>query len=173
MLTCHSATEAGEGSVDFDRAGFIEAFGNSFRNGASLAGRAFDRAKTPLRSPEAVFSALRDEFRALGDAGELEVLKAYTPLNPGVQAAEIVAEDPNKPGLRILTAGQQQRLLELLPRYTEKFGFDVIFVVRNYTTASLIASLEARIEDDIETELATTRREVELLAEIHVRSKFP
>lgn len=173
MLTCHTATGAGEGSVEFDRPGFIEAFGNSFRNGASLAGRAFDRAATPLRSSEAVFSALRDEFRALSDAERLDVLKAYTPLNPGVQAAEIVAEDPITPGLRILTTSQQKHLLELLSRYTEKFGFDVIFVVRNYTTASLIASLEARIQDDIETELATTRREVELLAEIHVRSKFP
>ena len=164
--------QATAGLQTFDRAGFIEAFGNSFRNGATLAARVFDGAMAPLDGPEAVFSALRAEFRALDAAGRMDVLKAYTPLNPGVKAAEIVAEDPQIPGLRILTASQQQRLLELLPRYTEKFGFDAIFVVPNYTTGTLITTLEARLQDDMETELATTYREVEQLAENHIRTRF-
>lgn len=169
-----STVQAAQGAVRavFDRAGFIEAFGFSFRNGAALAGRAFDGAAAPLVDTQSVFEALRKEFRAASDAERLDMLKAYTPLDPGVKRAQIVESEAQSDGLRAMTTCQQARLLELLARYVEKFGFDAIFVVRNYTTASLLASLEARILDSHETELATTCREVETLAEIHVRSRF-
>jgi len=174
MPTLQTAPGAGAASepVAFDRAGFIEAFGSSFRSGALIAGRAFDGAAAPLRDAESIFVALRDQFRAATDAERLAMLKAYTPLDPGVKTAQIVADGEQSSGLRAMTAGQQARLLELLPRYVEKFGFDVIFVVRNYTTASLLASLETRILDSYETELRTTYAEVELLAEIHVKSRL-
>ena len=169
-----TAPDAGKASQSpgFDRAGFIEAFGACFRNGAFLAGRAFDSATVPLTEPDSIYAALRDQFHAASVAERLEVLKAYTPLDPAIKAVQIVEDEQQSSGLRAMTAGQQARLLDLLPRYAEKFGFDVIFVVRNYSTASLLASLEERILDSYETELRTTYREVEQLAEILVRSRL-
>lgn len=164
--TAHRATP------DFDRAGFIEAFGACFRGGTLIAGRAFDNAKTPLTDADSVSNALRDAFRAATDAERMDMLKAYTPLDPAVKAVEIVADESQSSGLRAMTAGQQAKLLKLLSRYTEKFGFDVIFAVRKYTTASLIAAFEQRIEDSYETELQTTYAEVETLAEILVKAHF-
>ncbi|KQV41394.1 MULTISPECIES: 2-oxo-4-hydroxy-4-carboxy-5-ureidoimidazoline decarboxylase [unclassified Rhizobium] len=156
----------------FDRVGFVEAFGTCFRNGDSIAGRAFDAAVVPLEDAGSIFAALRDQFRAASDTERMEVLKAYTPLDPAVKTAEIVADESQSSGLRAMTAGQQARLLELLSRYTEKFGFDVIFAVRKYTTASLIASFEKRILDSYEAELKSTFAEVEQLAEILVKARF-
>lgn len=156
----------------FDRAGFIDIFGASFRNGAFLAERAFDGAKAPLVDAGSIFAALREQFYAASDAERLSVLKAYTPLNPGIKAAQIVMHDRQSSGLRAMTARQQARLLELLARYVRKFGYDAIFVVRNYTTASLLAALETRLLDELGAELHTTYKEVELLAEIHVKARF-
>lgn len=164
--------EAGETAPRrFDRAEFVEAFGSCVRGGSVVAGRAFDSAPTASDSVS-VFNALRAAFRATSDAEKLEMLKVYTPLDPGTRAARIVEDESQSDSLRAMTAAQQSRLLELLAAYREKFGFDVIFVVRNYTTAELLASLETRFTDDVQTELQTTYHEIELLAEILVKAYF-
>lgn len=155
-----------------DRAGFVEAFGSRFRNGATLAGRAFDAEPDLAIDRASVFQALRAQFRAASDAEKLEILKVYTPLDPIVQATRIVADEERSDGLRAMTASQQRRLLELLKAYTAKFGFDVIFVVRDHTTSSLMAALESRLADDLATELQVTYGHVERLAEIQVEAYF-
>ncbi|WP_448955799.1 2-oxo-4-hydroxy-4-carboxy-5-ureidoimidazoline decarboxylase [Labrys neptuniae] len=153
-----------------DQDGFVSAFGNCFRGGAALAARAFETGVTIERV--AVLTALKAQFRACTSAEKLEMLKAYTPLDPGVRAARIVADENQSDGLRAMTAAQQRRLLELLAVYTEKFGFDAIFVVRNYTTSQLLRALEARSATDLEGELQATYDEVEQLAEIQISAYF-
>ncbi len=158
--------------IQLDRAGFVEAFGSRFRNGAALAGRAFDAAPTMAIDGATVFQALREQFRSATEAEKLAILKVYTPLDPIVQATRLVADEERSDGLRAMTASQQRRLLELLKAYTTKFGFDVIFVVRDHTTSSLLATLESRLADDMATELRTTYGHVERLAEIQVEAYF-
>jgi len=156
-----------------DKGGFVQKFGQCFRNGALLAERAFDGELGPVNdSAYGLFFALRTQFRAASAAEKFEVLKGYTPLDPRILAARIVADESQSVSLDVMTDGQQKRLLELLGIYETKFGFGAIFVVRNYTTASLLASLEARLETDSETELAVTYGEVERLAEIQVEARF-
>lgn len=166
----HSSTIAA--SCKLDRADFVEAFANCFRGGAVLAERAFDTAPSVVVDCVSVFSALRAQFRAATDVEKMEMLKAYTPLDPGIIAARIVADESQSDGLRAMTADQQRRLIELLVRYAEKFGFDAIFVVRDYTTSDLLASLEARLVADFEAEMMTVYYEVERLAEIQVEAYF-
>lgn len=156
-----------------DKANFVETFGQCFRNGELLAERAFAGELGPVNdNAYGLFFALRTQFRAASDAERFEVLRGYTPLDPRIQAARIVSDEKDANSLDAMTAGQQARLLELLGTYVKKFGFDAIFTVRNYTTASLLASLEARILTDPETELAVTYSEVERLAEIQVEARF-
>jgi 2-oxo-4-hydroxy-4-carboxy--5-ureidoimidazoline (OHCU) decarboxylase len=156
-----------------DRASFVEKFGQCFRNGTLLAERAFEGELGPVNdSAYGLFFALRTQFRAASEAEKLDVLRGYTPLDPRIKAASIVADEKDANSLDAMTADQQQRLLDLLGVYVEKFGFGAIFVVRNYTTASLLASLGARIKTDRDTELAATYGEVERLAEILVEARF-
>lgn len=173
-MTAFVNEQGGEASArgKLDRAGFVEAFGSRFRNGAALAGRAFDSAPNMTIDGATVFQALRTQFRAASDAEKLAILKVYTPLDPIVQATRIVAGEDLSDGLRAMTVSQQRRLLELLKAYTAKFGFDVIFVVRDHTTSSLMEALEARLTDDLATELQVTYGHVERLAEIQVEAYF-
>lgn len=156
-----------------DKANFIGTFGQCFRNGELLAERAFAGELGPVNdNAYGLFFALRTQFRAASDAERFEVLRGYTPLDPRIQAARIVGDEKDANSLDAMTAYQQKKLLELLGAYVEKFGFDAIFVVRNYTTASLLASLEARMLTDPGTEMAVTYSEVERLAEIQVEARF-
>ena len=158
---------------ELDEASFVRIFGECFRNGETLAKRAFDGELGPANdSPYGLFFALRTQFRVSSEAEKLAVLKGYTPLNPRIEAARIVEDERQAESLDAMTAHQKSRLLELLEAYSRRFGFDAIFVVRNYTTEQLLASLEQRILADQETELAVTYGEVEKLAEIQVEARF-
>ncbi|MEO5322964.1 2-oxo-4-hydroxy-4-carboxy-5-ureidoimidazoline decarboxylase [Mesorhizobium sp. CC13] len=155
------------------RQAFLETFSNCFRNGTTLAGRAFDKGlDCDADTSRGLFEILRAEFRAASETEKFEVLKGYTPLDPRIEAAKVVADESQAASLDAMTEYQKGRLLELLGAYVEKFGFDAIFVVRSYTTAQLLAALEARIHNDRQTELAVTYGEVELLAEIQVVARF-
>jgi urate oxidase len=152
---------------------FIALFGDCFRNGASIARRAYEGELGPVNdSSYGVFFALRTQFRAASEAEKLEILKAYTPLDPRIEAARILEDDSQSQSLDAMTSHQKIRLLELLKVYSGKFGFDAIFCVRNYATGQLLAALEQRLETDRATELAVTYAEVEALAEILVEKCF-
>lgn len=156
-----------------DKPAFIARFGTAFRNGQLLAGRAFDGGLDTVHdTPSGLFLALRTQFRAASEAERRHVLSAYTPLNPRIAAAGIVASEAESKSLDLMTERQKQRLLELLDLYTKKFGFGAIFAVRDYTTASLLAALEQRYLAGHETEMAATWREIERLAEIQVNLAF-
>ena len=152
---------------------FIERFGTVFRNGELIAERAFDGELGSVNdTPYGLFFALRTQFRAATETERLDILKGYTELNPRIMAATIVADEKDAKSLDVMTSGQKARLLELLDAYEEKFGYGVIFAVRDYTTASLLASLEHRLGTTPETEFVATYREVERLAQLQVEARF-
>jgi urate oxidase len=156
-----------------DKASFVARFGGIFRNGEWIAERAFEGELGPVNdTPYGLFFALRTQLRAGSDAERLNVLKGYTDLNKRIEAARIVDDESQAESLDAMTAGQKTRLLELLDLYAEKFGFGVIFAVRDYTTASLLASFETRAASDRDTELAATYREIERLGQILVDAAF-
>jgi urate oxidase len=156
-----------------DKPAFTAKFGGVFRNGQFLAERAFDGELGPVNdTPYGLFFVLRTQFRAATEAERRHVLSAYTPLDPRIEAAGIVTSETESKSLDLMTERQKRRLLELLDLYTQKFGFGAIFAVRDYTTASLLASLEERYVTDHETEMAATWREIERLAEIQVNLAF-
>lgn len=155
------------------RAEFVAAFGHVFRNGAWISEQAWDAELTAANdTPEGVFAALRAQFRAASDAQRLDVIRGSTPLELRVNVARIVDDPRDSELVDVLTAAQQARLLELFEAYRGKFGFDVIFLVRNYTTASLLRSLEERLGYDYDRELALTLAEVEALAQMYIGMVF-
>ena len=156
-----------------DKTAFVERFGGIFRNGTWIAERAWEGELSAANdSPYGLFFALRTQFRAGSDAERLDVLKGYTELNNRIKAARIVDHESQAESLDTMTAQQQSRMLDLLDRYVEKFGFGVIFAVRDYTTATLLAALEARTASTREEEMPVTFREVERLGQLQVEAAF-
>lgn len=158
-----------EQKLKFSRETFVEAFGGCFRNGAEVAGRAYEAlVRGEDYAFDDIFPALRVQFERLSSDERIPILKAYTPLNARIEAAAIVNDPALSHSLDVMTEGQKAKLLSLLRDYVTRFGFGAIFVVRNYTTAGLLASLEERLENDAKRELMVTCGEVERLAEIQV-----
>ncbi|CDP51224.1 2-oxo-4-hydroxy-4-carb oxy--5-ureidoimidazoline (OHCU) decarboxylase [Devosia sp. DBB001] len=156
-----------------EKPAFMARFGGIFRNGQWIAERAWDGELGPANdSPYGLFFALRTQFRAGTDDERVNVLKGYTELNNRISAARIVEDEGQAQSLDVMTARQQSRMLELLDAYVAKFGFGVIFAVRDYTTASLLASLEARTASTRDEELPVAYREVERLAQLQVEAAF-
>ncbi|MGB3028201.1 allantoinase PuuE [Paradevosia shaoguanensis] len=156
-----------------EKPAFMAKFGGIFRNGQWIAERAWDGELGPANdSPYGLFFALRTQFRAGTDDERVNVLKGYTELNNRISAARIVEDEAQAQSLDVMTARQQSRMLELLDAYVAKFGFGVIFAVRDYTTASLLASLEARTASTRDEELPVAYREVERLAQLQVEAAF-
>ena len=156
-----------------EKPAFMARFGGIFRHGQWIAERAWDGELGPANdSPYGLFFALRTQFRAGTDDERVNVLKGYTELNNRISAARIVEDESQAQSLDVMTARQQSRMLELLDAYVAKFGFGVIFAVRDYTTASLLASLEARTASTRDEELPVAYREVERLAQLQVEAAF-
>ncbi|MFD1940851.1 allantoinase PuuE [Paradevosia shaoguanensis] len=156
-----------------EKPAFMARFGGIFRNGQWIAERAWDGELGPANdSPYGLFFALRTQFRSGTDDERVNVLKGYTELNNRISAARIVEDEAQAQSLDVMTARQQSRMLELLDAYVAKFGFGVIFAVRDYTTASLLASLEARTASTRDEELPVAYREVERLAQLQVEAAF-
>jgi len=152
---------------------FVATFSHVFRNGVWIAERAWDSGLLPANdSPFGVFFAMRTQFRSGSDELRLAVVKGSTPLDVRVHKARIVDDPRDSETMDVLTAAQKERLLELFEAYRQKFGFDVIFLVRNYTTASLLQALEERLLLDREREMAITFSEVEGLARMYIEMTF-
>lgn len=154
-----------------DRTMFLKTFAHVFRNGNWIAEQAWDSGKIE-DSPMGIFLALREQFRKATDEQRLHVVKGSTALDIRVNAARIVADEKDSESLDVLTQRQKTKLLELFETYRRKFGFDVIFHVRNYTTASLTQSLEERLKKDRPSEMAITYSEVEGIALMYIEAAY-
>ena len=156
-----------------DKADFVAAFGSIFRNGQEVAARTWEGELSAVNdSAYGLFFALRTQFRDMSDEAKVEILKGYDGLNNRIGAARVVADAAEAQSLDVMTAGQKERLLQLLDDYVRKFGFGVVFAVRDYTTASLIEAFESRLANDRQTELAVACRETERLAFLLVHAFF-
>ncbi|MCP8939090.1 allantoinase PuuE [Alsobacter sp. SYSU M60028] len=156
-----------------DRAGFMARFGSAFRNGEWIAERAWDAELGPANdSPYGLFFALRTQFRAGSPEERLNVLRGYTPLNRRIEAARIVADEAQGDGLDAMTEGQRSGLLARLDAYRERFGFDAVVAVRGHSAASLLSTLDARMENDAQAEIEVAAREAERIALINVEAAF-
>jgi len=158
-----------ESGLALSREAFVEAFGGCVRLGTELAGRAYDiLSRGGAYTANDVFPALWAQFERLTRDEKMPILEAYTPLDARIEAASIVADPALSKSLDVMTQEQKTKLLSLLPEYGRKFGYGAIFVVRNYSTAGLLAALEERFQNDAEHEMAITCGEVARLVEIQV-----
>jgi len=163
------SSQPSELKLKLSRQAFIETFGACFRNGADLAGRAYDAlSRRGHYTSNDIFPVLCTEFERLSSAERMPILQAYTPLDARIEAAAIVAEPGLSRSLDVMTEGQKAKLLRLLGEYCRKFGYGAIFVVRNYSTASLLSALDERFQNDAGREMMIACGEVERLAEIQI-----
>ena len=152
---------------------FVATFGGVVRNGAGLARAAWNGELSPANdSAYGLFFALRTQFRSFPPEAQIGLFKEYTDLGARIEKARIVEDAGQSQRLDVMTPQQQSTLRHMIEAYEQKFGFGVIFTVRDYTTATLLTALEGRLANDRQTEIAVTSRELERLLQLQVEGVF-
>ena len=151
-----------EEASNLDREGFIERFGSLYERSPWVAEGAWrERPFADLSEMHAAFvTTVRDApperrlglIRAHPDlAGKVAVAGELTPESTREQASA---------GLDRLSPGEYEAFTRLNDAYKEKFGFPMIFAVKENTKETILSSVEARLGNSRPQELEAALGEI-------------
>ena len=157
----------------FDAAVFTARFGDVAEASPWVAEAVF--ASRPFPDREALVDAFAGAVRAAPRAAQLALLRAHPDLAGRAAMAGRIAEESRREqagaGLDRLTCEEFDRFLDLNARYRERFGIPFIFAVKGATKEAVLASFEARIDNDADTERATALANVERILRFRIEDR--
>ena len=137
---------------------FVDAFGNVAEHSPWVAQQA---AKSrPFMDREDLIKTFSTVLRGADTDDQLALLRAHPDLAGTALFAGTMTENSRNEqadaGLDRLTAEEFQRFTELNNAYVARFAFPFIFAVKGATKGMILASFEARVGNDRETEFANS-----------------
>lgn len=155
-----------DGINGFDRGTFIAVFADVFEHSPWVAERAFARA--PFASGDDLHDAMCQAMLEATPAEQLALIRAHPQLAGKAairgELTDASTREQQGAGLDQCSPEEFARLTALNAAYQEKFGFPFIIAVRGHTRESVIAAMQARLANDIETEHAEALRQIEHIA---------
>jgi 2-oxo-4-hydroxy-4-carboxy-5-ureidoimidazoline decarboxylase len=134
-------------------AGFADRFADVAEHSAWVAERA--AAARPFATRGAMIAAFQTAAANASQAEILALIRAHPDLAGRARLTPDSAKEQAGAGLDTLTETEFARFTDLNGRYRERFGFPFIFAVKGADKHQILASFEARIDHDMDTELAT------------------
>ena len=145
-----------------DPASFVAAFADIAEHSPWVAERA--AAERPFTDRSAIISAFARAVRSANADDRLALLRAHPDLaGRAAIAGEIGADSRSEQsgaGLDRLTAEEFARFTEMNTAYRDRFGFPFILAVRGATKHDILASFDARIDNDRAAEFETALEQV-------------
>ena len=158
---------------ELDAAAFAARFGDVAEASAWVAEVACVSRPFPNRA--ALVEAFAAAVRAAPRERQLALLRAHPDLAGRAAVAGDIAEESRREqagaGLDRLTSEEFARFHDLNARYRERFGFPFIFAVKGATKEAILASFEARIDNDADTERATALANVERILRFRIEDR--
>jgi 2-oxo-4-hydroxy-4-carboxy-5-ureidoimidazoline decarboxylase len=155
-----------DGINGFDHGTFVAAFGDVFEHSPWVAERAYARA--PFASGDDLHDAMCQAMLEASPAEQLALIRAHPQLAGKAairgELTEASAREQQGAGLDQCSPEEFERLTALNTAYQEKFGFPFIIAVRGHTRESIIAAMQTRLANDVETEHAEALRQIERIA---------
>ena len=150
-----------------DRAGFVARFGFLFEHSPWIVEQAADRR--PFADLAAMRAALMEVVAGSPPEARLALLRAHPQLARKVaMTAESTAEQASA-GLDRLSPQEFERFHRLNDAYDDCFGFPFIICVRLTDKAGILAAMESRLGNSVETELATALNEVGKIVDLRLK----
>ena len=158
---------AGPSTVD----AFVDRYGGLFEHSPWVAQQAWDkrpfsdREDLAVKLEQAMYDAPRDRqlalIRAHPDlAGRAAIEGTLTPDSKREQSSA---------GLDRLTPDEYEAFTRTNTAYRERFGFPFVVCVREHDKASILATAEARLQNDPETEVRTALGEIAKIARLRLQ----
>ena len=156
---------------ELDKEGFVQKFGSLYEHSPWVAEQAWHER------PFDGLSGLRRAFQsAMYDAPterQLNLIRAHPDLaGKAAIEGELTPESTQEQasaGLDRLSPEEYEALNGLNNAYREKFGFPLIFAVREHTKETILSGAEARLEHSRSEEIETALGEIAKIADLRLQ----
>ncbi len=148
---------------------FVEAFGDIAEHAPWVAERA--ELLRPFADLDAMIAAFGDAVADASETAQLALIRAHPDLATKARLTAASANEQAGAGLDTLSADEFARFSDLNGRYKDRFGFPFIFAVKGATKHQILASFEARIDNDAADELATALTMVKRIMGFRLRDR--
>jgi 2-oxo-4-hydroxy-4-carboxy-5-ureidoimidazoline decarboxylase len=148
---------------------FVRSLGEVFEHSPWVAQRA--AALRPFATVEALHAAMFQQVAALSLEGKRDFLRGHPELGGATACGGMTIDsraEQTSAGLDRMAAADTGRLDQLNATYRSRFGFPFILCVRRHSRASILAELERRIAQDVDTELETALREIFYITRLRI-----
>ena len=156
-----------------DRAAFVERYGGLFEHSPWVAEDAYERG--PFADRDELLRGLTAAMYAAPRERQVELIRAHPDL-AGRAAIEGTltpdsAREQSSAGLDRLTPEEYEAFTSANTAYRERFGFPFVICVREHDKASILASAEARLQNDPGGEIDVALREIAKIAALRLEDQ--
>lgn len=157
---------------NLDREAFTRTLGGIFEHSPWIPERAWDAR--PFGSLGHLHDAMVQVVKEARPEEQLVLIRAHPDLAGKAALAGGLTEhskgEQAGAGLDRLTPEEYERFHALNTAYQEKFGFPFILAVKGHTKASILASFEERLPNDLETERERALLEIYRIARFRLEA---
>jgi len=117
-----------------------------------------------LDEPAALARAMRTEVDAAPREMRLALIRAHPELASRTRMAQASAREQSGAGLDHCSPAEFEAFQRLNGAYNARFGFPFVVAVKGLTRAEILATFEARLANDSDTEFATAIAQIHRIA---------
>ena len=157
---------------------FVARFGHVFEESPWIAEAAYAAGLPPdAETAAGLHRALCAAMRAARKERQMALIRAHPDLagrlaRAGALSQESMNEQAGA-GLDRLSDSEYQHFTALNTAYREKFSMPFIIAVKGRSKAEILAAFEARLGNDLDTEMATALTEIERIALLRLQDILP
>jgi OHCU decarboxylase len=152
------------------REGFVERFGPVYEHSPWVAEEAY--VARPFTSLDGLHSAMARAVEAAPEGRRMALILAHPDLAGRAAMAGALTlaskREQASAGLDALSPGEYREFHRLNDAYKEKFGFPLIFAVREHTKETILAGAERRLEHSRPKEIETALAEISKIARLRL-----
>ena len=145
---------------------FVRVFGGVFEASPWAATQAWTQA--PFGSTDSLVDALCQSVLTADMRTQLELLCAHPELGSCRKMAEASIKEQTGAGLLTHNDANRQLLARLNCEYRTKFGFPFIIAVKGLTLEQIVTAMQARMNDDRDTEFSACLQQVFTIARLRL-----
>lgn len=152
------------------REGFVKRFGPLYEHSPWVAEEAY--GARPFEGLDGLHAAMVRAVAAAPEGRKMDLIRAHPDLaGRAALAGELTPESKREQasaGLDGLMPGEYREFHRLNDAYKEKFGFPLIFAVREHTKETILAGAERRLEHSRPEEIETALAEISKIARLRL-----
>jgi OHCU decarboxylase len=152
------------------REGFVERFGGLYEHSPWVAEQAY--GARPFNGFDGLHGAMVRAVEAAPEGPRMALILAHPDLaGRAAMAGELTPESKREQasaGLDELSPGEYREFHRLNDAYKEKFGFPLIFAVREHTKETILAGAQRRLEHSRPEEIETALAEISKIAHLRL-----